>query len=200
MRRVTLLLLLVSVLVLPGCMISTQEGERQHVNSPHPEEITFHFHTPFNLALLFGRSALVLLPLLWAIKTRTRGGSIVGLVVLAGVCTVAAGWSLKVGYDKAFAYRLEVGTERLHLRIPSQPELDVPWQQIVDLEVEGMVRDVRFGGSNAFWSTDWEDLTIGLADGATYDVDLRPLSIEQRGTFWRAIKRKAELVRDRGRS
>ena len=57
-----------------------------------------------------------------------------------------------------------------------------------------MANDVRLAPGKPFWSAKWTDLSIGLADGSTYDVDLRPLSVEQRGTFWRAIKRKAELT------
>jgi hypothetical protein len=53
---------------------------------------------------------------------------------------------------------------------------------------------VGFFPEQEFWSTAWEDLTIEMRGGSTYDVDLRPLSVEQRGTFWRAIKRKAELT------
>ena len=79
------------------------------------------------------------------------------------------------------------------MRIPGQPELDVSWQQVESLDIEGMARDVRLASELPFWSTNWEFLEIGLDDGSSYRVDLRPLSIEQRGTFWRAITRKADL-------
>jgi hypothetical protein len=57
-----------------------------------------------------------------------------------------------------------------------------------------MSYQVGFTVDQEFWSSSYEDLTIELADGSTYYIDLRPLSYEQRGTFWRAIKRKAELT------
>ena len=43
------------------------------------------------------------------------------------------------------------------------------------------------------WSAQWEDLMIYHTDGRIFDADLRPLSVEQRGTLWRAIARKSEL-------
>ena len=40
---------------------------------------------------------------------------------------------------------------------------------------------------------EWQDLSIFLKDGQIHPVNLRPLSVEQRGNLWRAIVRKAEL-------
>ena len=50
------------------------------------------------------------------------------------------------------------------------PELAVFWEQIAAIEVEGMARDVRFTPGRPFWSTEWEDLEIFLANGEKYDV------------------------------
>jgi len=185
-------LLLLIVVTLGGCMISEQEGDRTHVNSPHPEEIAFHFDTTFNMGLMIGRSALLLLLAWWIVGSRGKGFGIPGIVI-ALILVGAAGWLLKVGWDRTSAYRIEVRTDRLHVRIPGQSELDVSWQRIEAIEVEGLAHDVQLAPEQPFWSTRWEYLEIGLDDGSTYDVDLRPLSVEQRGTFWRAITRKADL-------
>ena len=67
MRRIAIILMLLAGLGMSACMISTQVGERTHVNSKPPEEITFHFDTGFNKAMLFGRSAALLLIPAWSI-------------------------------------------------------------------------------------------------------------------------------------
>jgi hypothetical protein len=177
-----------------GCVISEQEGDRGHVNSPHPEEISFHFHTPFNTKMLYGRTVALLGVAFWIFGTRVKGANQIIPIVLAAALVVGALVWLKVGWDKVYAYRIDVRPDRLIVEIPSQPRLEASWQQIEAIEVEGMAYQVGFFPEQEFWSTAWEDLTIEMRGGSTYDVDLRPLSVEQRGTFWRAIKRKAELT------
>lgn len=193
MRRAGVPFVLGLLLLLSGCMVSEQVGEREHVNSPYPEEVFLHFHTPFNLAILFGRSALLFLVAFWAIRSRGTGSN--APFVVAGIlCAVAAAWLLGSGWTRAMTYRLEVHADRLHLRLPWRPELDVSWDEIQEIYVEGMARNVTLSPDQPFWSAEWADLEIGMADGSTYAVDLRPLSVEQRGTFWRAIRRKAGLT------
>jgi hypothetical protein len=41
---------------------------------------------------------------------------------------------------------------------------------------------------------DWHSMRITVAGGATHDVDLKLLSLEQRQILWRAIARRANLV------
>jgi hypothetical protein len=81
--------------------------------------------------------------------------------------------------------------------VPGQEPLDLGWSEIEGLEVEGMARDVRMSeapvSGSLEWSAQWEDLLIYHTDGRIFDADLRPLSVEQRGTLWRAIARKAQL-------
>jgi len=185
-------ILLLVALTLCGCLISEQEGDRTHVNSPHPEEITFHFDSTFNIALLLGRSAILLALAWWIVGGRGKGFGVPGIVI-AVILVGAAGWLSKTGWDRTSAYRIEVRTDRLQVRLPGQPDLDVAWQRIEALDVEGMASNVQLAPGQPFWSTRWKYLEIGLDDGSTYEVDLRPLSVEQRGTFWRAITRKADL-------
>jgi hypothetical protein len=198
MRRAGLgLILLAVVIASPACMVSTQEGDRTHVNSPHPDEIAFHFDTPFNNALLYGRSLVLLLVPWWAWTSRRAGGGVDPVpIVLAVLATVAAGWLLISGYTKMTEYRIDVVPEGLSLQIPSQPPAQIHWSEIEEIEGDGKAYDVSFGdgGGHALkWATEWEDLWIRLADGRECYVDLRPLSVEQRGTLWRAIARNAEL-------
>lgn len=196
MRAIAVTSLLAMTLLLSGCMISSQIGERTHVNSPPPEEITFHFDTSFNKMLLFGRSGLLLLIPVWVFACRGRGGDKILPTVLAVAAAVGAAWWFKTGWDKTHSYRIEVRKPFLSLQIPSEPDRTIPWETIEAIDVRGMASDVSFydgPGQALKWSPEWEDLTIETTGGESFDVDLRPLSYEQRGTFWRAIKRKANL-------
>jgi hypothetical protein len=196
MRRLVILILLLFILGLPACMISEQVGDRTHVNSPHPDEITFHFDSPFNKAMLFGRSAALLLVSWWGFSSRGKGTGKTVLMILAAAALVGSVWLLIVGWPTVFHYRIDLRNGGLHMNIPSGPKADIPWGEFESINGEGMARDVTFGdgrGQALKWATEWEDMTITLVDGRQYDVDLRPLSVEQRGTLWRAIARMAEL-------
>lgn len=196
MRRVAILFLLCFLLGLSACMISEQEGERTHVNAPPPDEITFHFNTPFNKAMLFGRSAALLLVSYWCFSSRGKGTGRMIFLIMAAILLASAGWLLMVGWSTVFDYRIELRNEGLHMRIPRGPQKDIPWQDFEMIEGEGIALDVTFGdgrGQALKWAPEWEDMTITLKDGRHFDVDLRPLSVEQRGILWRAIARKAEL-------
>ena len=194
-RRWALALLSLTALSLTGCLISTQEGERSHVNSKHPEEITFHFDTGYNKAVLFGRSAALLLVPLWVFAKRRGGGNtipaIVGVLALGG-----AVWLLVSGFGTTFDYRIEVANDRLRVDVPQQAAFEVPWNEIESIEGDGKARNVDFGngeGQALHWATEWQDLKIATTSGRHHEVDLRPLSVEQRGTLWRAVARKAKL-------
>ena len=196
MRRITIPVLLFIILGLPACMISTQEGERTHVNSPAPDEITFHFNTAFNKVLLFGRSGALLLVALWGVSGRNRAGDNTFGYVIAAAALVLSGWLLMTGWSTVFSYRIEIRSDQIHLGIPSEPDQIIPWDDIDTMEGEGVAWDISIGdgkGQVAKWAPEWEDMTITLQDGRKRDVDLRPLSVEQRGTLLRAIVRLAHL-------
>jgi hypothetical protein len=193
MRRVTIPLLLFMVFGLSGCLISTQVGERTHVDLPPPDEMTFHFNTPFNKILLFGRSAALLLICLWALSARVKGGDNTLALIIAAAALVGSGWWLIVGWSTVFDYRVVVHDELLHLDIPSEPDRIIPWQDIETVRGGGIARNASFGDAinqEIKWASEWEDLTITLKDGRKLEVGLRRLSVEQRGTLWRAIARK----------
>jgi len=196
MRRAAVLFLVPAVLGLCGCVVSQQEGERTHVNAADPDEIEFHFNTAFNRTVLFGRSALLLAIAAWLLPRKGTGGSNVVPIVLVVATLIGSGWLLKTGWSRVFDYRIAVHNEALRLNVPSQSELEIAWSEIEGIEGEGKALDVRFlygKGQAMKYASEWEDLTITVRGGKQHYVDLRPLSVEQRGVLWRAIARKAEL-------
>jgi hypothetical protein len=193
MRGKTLLLLAGLVLCSGGCLISTQEGERTHINAPYPDEITFHFDTEFNRFLLFGRSAALLLIPVWLWRTHHRTDSSILPVAVSVIALTGSMWLLVAGWTKALHYRIEFGPSSLFVTIPPEAEREISWNEIESIYVEGEALNIDMVGGGLEWAPEWEDLTISLSDGQALPVDLRPLSMEQRGNFWRAIVRKAGL-------
>ena len=101
------LILLVLLTGTTGCMISTQEGERTHVNSAAPDEIVFHFDTSFNRTLLYGRSIALLGIGLWFFRTRNSGGNVLCMVLAVVFVSAAGGWYF-TGQRKLTNYRVEL--------------------------------------------------------------------------------------------
>jgi hypothetical protein len=187
------LAMLALVCGLTGCMISTQEGEKTHVNAPDPDRIVFHFDTSFNRALLYGRSMALLGVAVWFFRARRGGGSSAVTIALAALLAAGAVGLYVVGSRKLSGYRIDLAPTGMELNLPPRPALHVDWREIRSIDGEGESANVSFDESNPTWSTQWERLTIRLADGGKIDVDLEPLSVEQRGTLWRAVARFAEL-------
>lgn len=197
MRRLGLgivtFVVLVAMTGMTGCMISTQEGEKTHVNAADPDQIVFHFDTPFNRALLYGRSMVLVGLALWLVKTRRSGGGNVITILLAlGLGAGAVGLYV-AGNRKVSHYRIELNPVGLALNLPAQPTKQIDWNSVEAIDGEGEATDVSFGGKQAMWSTEWDSFTIHLRGDEKVHVDLKPLSYEQRGTLWRAVARFAEL-------
>jgi hypothetical protein len=186
------LFVLLAISLSTGCLVSEQVGERTHVNSPAPEEISFHFDSSFNKTLVFGRSAALLAVALWVFSLR-KGPSGLVPIVLAAALAVTSVSLLWMGWTKMHDYRIDVRRDHLHLMIPGESELRLDWSEIEEIDVEGMALNVEMVGPGMEWAPRWEDLKIVQSGGRVHDVDLRPLSVEQRGTFWRAIVSKAQL-------
>ena len=189
-------LLLLCTAALTGCMISTQDGERMHVNSPHPEEIAFHFDSGYNQALLYGRFVVMLSAAGWFWKTRAGKGSAAAGVVLAAVVMIAAFALFWHDRAKLVGYRIEVRPTHLNIALPGEPERTVAWDTIEHLFVQGESTDIRIAdgkGQALTEITRWEQARIVCFDGTSHALDLQPLSTEQRGNLWRAIVRKAAL-------
>ena len=189
------LILLVLLAGLTGCMISTQEGERTHVNSPAPDEIAFHFDTSFNRALLYGRSLALLGIAVWFFRSRGSSGGVLPIVLAVVFAASAAGWYF-TGQRKLADYRIELAPTGMELQLPSQPTARIDWADIESIDGDGVARDVSFGdgkGQALRWSVEWEELIIHLHGGEKVKLNLKPLSMEQRGTLWRAVARFADL-------
>ena len=193
MRRLGLAIVpLILIGCLTGGMISSQEGEKTHVNAPDPDQIVFHFDTSFNKTLLVLRSTALLALGVWFFRARGSGGGNVLMTVLVVVFAVGAAGTYFVGHRKVAGYRIELAPAGLELNLPARTTTRIEWNDIEGIDGEGEATDVSFGGPT-MWSTDWERLTIHLRGGEKIDMDLKPLSYEQRGTLWRAIARFADI-------
>jgi hypothetical protein len=182
------LLWLFCLLALSGaaCMISEQSGQ-------DIEDLTFHFDTGFNRAVLFGRSSLLAIVGLWFFAGGKRSAV---PVLLAVGCIGTAGWLLIRDYPTLHRYRVQVLGNGLVLSIPPESEKTLAWTSIEGMYVEGMGSGAvpRDEFERRLQLPDWHLLRITEAGGATHDMDLRPLSVEQRQILWRAIARRANLV------
>jgi len=170
-----------------GCMISEQAGQDR-------EDLTFHFDTGFNRIVLFARSGALGVVALWLFAgSKKNPVPILFGVVLLG----AAAWLLIQDYPTLSRYQVRVLGEGLTLAIPPEEEKTLAWGAIEEMYVEGMgsAGEVpRDEFERRLSLPDWHSMRITLAGGATHDVDLKLLSIEQRQILWRAIARRANLV------
>ena len=188
-----LLVVLGSIAGTTGCMISTQEGEKTHVNAKDPDEIVFHFDTSFNRTLLYGRSMALVGLALFFMKTRGAGGGNVLTILLAVGLGAGAIGLYVIGNNKISDYRIAMNPVGMTLDLPAKPTKLIEWKQVEGIDGEGQATDVSFGGKQAMWSTEWESCTIHLRGDEKVFLNLKPLSYEQRGTLWRAVARFAEL-------
>ena len=195
MRRLMIPVLLIMVLGLTGCLISTQLGERTGFDSPYPDEMEFHFDTLFNKFILFGRSATLVLFAYWVLLGRRRAdfNSIFWAIAVAAL--VGCGWLLYSDLPTVFNYRIEIRKSQLLLTIPWQPKQVIPWGDIESIHAGEKEWKVQYGlvEKGFTWDTAWEGMTLTLRDGETHEIDLRPLSVEQRGIVWTMIGRKAHM-------
>jgi hypothetical protein len=168
-------------------MISEQIGQDR-------EDLTFHFDTQFNRVVLFARSGALAAVALWlfAGAKKSAGSAVFGVLLLA-----AAAWLFVKDYPTLSRYRVQVLGEGLVLGIPPEEEMTVPWGAIEEMYVEGVgsaseVPKDEF--ERRLSLPDWHSMRITVTGGATHDVDLKLLSVEQRQILWRAIARRASLV------
>jgi len=100
-------------------------------------------------------------------------------------------------YPTLSRYRVQVLGEGLVLAIPPEEEKSLPWGAIEEMYVEGMESASempRDEFERRLALPDWHSMRITAAGGATHEVDLKRLSIEQRQILWRAIARRASLI------
>ena len=195
MRRLMIPVVLVMVLGLTGCLISTQIGERGHANDPYPERMEFHFDTLFNKFILLGRSAALMLLAYKLLSARTKGEANLVIWAIALAPVIGCGWLLYADGPTVFGYRIEIGKSQLHVTIPGKPEQAIPWGDIALIQAGEKEWKVKYGvvEKGFTWDTAWEGVTLTLRDGATHEIDLRPLSVEHRGIVWKMIGRKTRM-------
>jgi hypothetical protein len=170
-----------------ACMISEQVGQDR-------EDLTFHFDTGFNRTMLFGRSGVIAVVALWLFAGAKKSpvSAVLGVVLLAG-----AGYLLVKDYPTLSRYRVEVLGDGLTIAIPPEPDKVLAWGSIEEMYIEGMgpadgLPKDEFERRLAL--PDWHSMKITVTGGATEEVDLKLLSVEQRQILWRAIARRASLV------
>ena len=187
-----------------GCLVSEQIGEpvgRGRSQRPS-EDVTIHFDTDFNRAVIFGRSAALLGIGLWIFSA---WGLKPGPIIVGGALIGAAGWFVLKDYPSLKGYRLDVAAEGLTLKVP--PELDtlISWRSIEDLELEGFTY-ARVGGETSMnflgqvhqsagvELPDWKTMKL-TAGGLTHMIQLDELSIEHRQIFANALVKRAGMVK-----
>ena len=197
MRAVRLLLLL-PILLVASCMISEQIGEM-------PDDLLFYFDTDFNRAMVFGRVAGLGVIVFWLFaKFKRHTAILVGVPIM-----VFAGWTLEQDYPSLAGYRIEVREDALYLNVPPEPEVEIPWESIQEMEIEGAdwatVEDGptptvgpygRVQQTEYAWSQlpKWESMKI-ITEDDSFLVLLEKLSVEQRQTLWRSVAKRGRLVK-----
>lgn len=180
-------------LFLCGCLISEQEGEGT-------EELTFHFDSTFNKAVVYGRSAALGLLAFWFFAAERGTSKKVASIALGLPALGLAGWFLFRDLPTLQHYRVEVRDGGLYLRIPPEPEKEVQWGSIETMVIKGI--EYQRGTVNPvtrqkdMWTDlpDWHTLELRLVGEDPYAVDLERLSVEQRQTLWKAIATRARMV------
>ncbi|GEM_PF-6154754 len=193
-RKARLVPVLVILFCLAGCTVSTQEGERRDFDSPMPETISFHFETEYNQGIVWGRSLLILGVALWLVKSASPSGRFVAILAAGLPGLGLAGWLFYGGMGIVNDYRIDVTTENLRISVPPDNAKEFEWQKIKGMFIAGKRYSAAEG---AIQYKHYEKMELLLADGQKYPVDLSRLSVEQRGTLWQAIARRAQLSSQR---
>ena len=169
-----------------GCLISEQTGQGN-------QDLTFHFDTPFNRAILFARSGALALVGVWLLAASRRK---TGPVAVAAVMLLGAAWLFVSELSTLRRYRVEVLGDGLHVAIPPEPETMLAWEGIEEMYVEGLGPPEPRGDAiqHMLALPEWHSLDLTMVGGAKQHMDLKPLSMEQRQTLWKAIARRAHLV------
>jgi hypothetical protein len=201
--RVGLAVLL--ALGLAGCVVSEQSGQLVPDGNPRYwdqklGEVSFHFDSPFNKAVVYGRSLLLALLGFWVFRAE-QGGRRVLTLTLGVPLLVLAGFLLYRDLPTLLRYRIEAREDGLTIEIPPDVAHEVGWDGIEGMTVTGSeLRRENPGpaGSNPFVDLpEWHAMDLTFAGGETVHVDLRRLSWEQRQSVWKAIAVRARLVERR---
>jgi hypothetical protein len=201
-RASSRVLALALVLFAGGCMVSEQSGQLVPDGNPRfwdqkLGEVSFHFDSTYNKAVVFGRSLALALLAAWIFMAE-KGGKKVMTVVLGLPLLALAVFLLLKDLPTLLHYKIEALESGLVVEIPPEDAREVPWDGIESMSVTGWeLRRGRTppGGANPFSDVpEWEAMEITFAGGDTQRVDLRRLSWEQRQSVWKAIAVRAQLV------
>jgi hypothetical protein len=187
-------------------MVSEQIGEPigSGTHRRPSEDVTVHFDTGFNRALVFGRSALLAALAVWIFFT---WGKMPISILLGSALLVVAGWLPVKDYPSLTGYRIEVAESGLYLSIPPEPEMEIPWESIEGLKLAGhgygsagAIRVATPFGQSRTVGVElpaWETMDIILFGGQTYTVNLEALSVEHRQIMAQALIKRADLVEEK---
>lgn len=193
---------LVLALGMAGCMVSEQTGQLVPDGNPRYwnqqlGEVTFHFDTPVNKGIVYGRSALLALAALWLFLAE-KGGRRVLSFLLGLPLLAVAGFLLVKDLPTLQRFKIAALETGLVLEIPPAEVFEVPWSGIESMTVSGW--ELRRGkptplGPNPFADVpDWEIMDLTFAGADSVRVDLRRLSVEQRQSVWKAIAVRGRMV------
>lgn len=177
MRISATLAILIACLGTIGCMVSEQVGEPPHT-------LSFHFQNTYNNAVVYLRSAVLILVGVWLASPKYGKFPMLGIPLIL----LAAVWFYK-GTELS-RYRIDVLEDELVMDIPPAAEKRIDYDSIVGLRVEG--EELKSDGKPLYFS-DWRVMELSLDDGETLTVDLERLSMEQRQTLWQAVSHRAHL-------
>jgi hypothetical protein len=183
-------------------MVSEQTGQLVPDGNPRYwnqelGEVSFHFDTPFNQGVVYGRSALLALLGVWLFLAEKGGRKVLSFLLglpLLGL----AGFLLVHDLPTLRAFRIAALESGLVLEVPGEEARDVAWTAVESMTVSGW--ELRRGkpsplGQNPFADLpEWETMELSFAGGDSVSVDLRRLSPEQRQSVWKAIAVRARLV------
>ncbi len=198
------------LLVLSGCIVSEQIGEpvgRGRSRMPS-KDVTMHFDTDFNKAMVYGRSAAIAGLALWILVAFRK--NILAMLLAMALFSVA-GWLVHRDYPTMNDYRIVVEESGLHLSIPPDLDTQIPWNAVESLELAGHAWGNVGGGfvmtpmggmrrQAGVELPDWETMDITLAGGQTHRINLKRLSIEHRQIFAQALIKRSPTFYSPARS
>lgn len=189
-----------------GCLISEQAGVLLP-DGPQGDgrlgEISLHFDSTYNRALVYGRSALLVMLALFVFALE-RGTWKKTLSALIGVPVLAAsGWLVTRDLPTLQGYRVQILASGLFVRIPPGAERKFAWDEIEAMTVHGQEyprlgsragRPLKDDGLWKLGIAEWKTADLKLTRGETSVIDLTRLSIEHRQTLFLTIAKRAGLV------
>lgn len=125
-------------LLCAGCLLSEQAGVLFPDGDARVGEIALHFDSTYNKALVYGRSALLVILALFVFSLE-RGTWKKGLSAMIGVPLLAAsGWLVTRDLPTLRDYRIQLLSSGLFVRIPPEPERKLAWDEIESMAVQGL--------------------------------------------------------------